>query len=91
MVQFPGLGTKIDGSFEYAPVPYWIVVLIMVLDAWFLAGVSLLVHLANFCGTLRPSVQYAILFFGLARIWQFVWFQSIVATTNLYARMFVRS
>ena len=86
MVQFPGLGTKVDESFEDAPVPYWVIVLIMVLDAWFLSGVSLLVHLANFCGALGPSVQFTVLFLGLARIWQFVWFQSIV---DLDSHMFV--
>ena len=87
MVQFPGLGTKVDESFEDAPVPYWVVVLIVVLDAWFLSGMSLLVYLANFCGALGPSVQYTVLFLGLARIWQFVWFQSIV---DLDSHMFVR-
>ena len=87
MVQFPGLGTKVDESFKDAPVSYRVVVLVMILDAWFLTGVSLLVHLANFCGAFGPFVQYTILFFGLARIWQFVRFQSIV---DLDAHMFVR-
>ena len=87
MVQFPGLGTKVDESFKDAPVSYRVVVLVMILDAWFLTGVSLLVHLANFCGAFGPFVQYTILFFGLARIWQFVRFQSIV---DLDSHMFVR-